>query len=63
MYTIGDAVLEHVKMQIGSTCHALKVLGLNSGEYEGANYPAGNFYMAALEIIRKLQKELEDKKC
>lgn len=60
MYTIGDAVLEHLEMKIGSTGRALEVLGL---EVRGMNYPAGNFYMAALEIIRKLQKELEDKKC
>jgi len=55
METIGELVLEHVKERIGSTGRALELLGL---EKKSENFAAGNVYLAALEIIRKLKNRL-----
>lgn len=57
MYTIGDRVLDHVKENPGSTSDGLKMLELPN---ESRFYPAANIYLSALNIIKKMQKEIKD---
>ena len=52
--TIGELVLSHAKKDAGSTYLGLEMLGLSSGP---ENYYAANLYLAALSMIRRMQKE------
>lgn len=61
MYTIGDAVREHVKQYrnngANSTSDGMKWLELPDEEQY---YGAGNMYLSALGIIAKLQDKINE---
>lgn len=59
MKSINDLVLEHAKENLGGTYTGLELLELDDNP---KNYVAANLYVAALDVIKKLQKEIENLK-
>jgi hypothetical protein len=54
MRTVGDSVMEHVKMDLGGTAAVQRLFGIEP-IYEVSNINAlANNYLAALAIIREL---------
>ncbi len=56
--TTGDVVLEHAKEKAAGTGDGMRMLML---PHDPEHYYAGNIYLAALDIIRSLQAELQRK--